>query len=94
MRPLRTAATSSQPGRERIVATLTRLPHHDAKMTSGSRLNVNTPRPRRTSSAARSAWRSENASTRSGSSAMIRSKCALVNAEMRGFVRASGGRTA
>ena len=41
-----------------------------------------------------SACRSENPSTRSGSSATIRSIFALVNAETRGFsLRARGGRT-
>ena len=56
-------------------------------------LNVTTAMPRLISSAARSACRSENASTRSGSSATILSNFALMNAEIRGFCRASGGRT-
>src|ERR1700704_383234 len=49
--------------------------------------------PRRTSSAARSACRSENASTRSGFSDSILSNFALMNAETFGLSRASGGRT-
>jgi hypothetical protein len=40
-----------------------------------------------------SAWRSEKASTRSGFSASILSKRALMKAETFGFRRASGGRT-
>ena len=40
-----------------------------------------------------SACRSENARIRSGSSASILSKRALMNAETRGLLRASGGRT-
>src|SRR5215831_5112122 len=56
-------------------------------------LNVSTFSPRRTSSAVRSACKSENASTRSGSSATILSNFALMNAETFGFSRASGGRT-
>src|SRR4029450_5961226 len=40
-----------------------------------------------------SACKSENAKTRSGSSATIFSKLALMNAETFGFLRASGGRT-
>ena len=56
-------------------------------------LNVTTMCPRRTSSAARSACRSENARMRSGSSASILSNFALRNADTRGFSRASGGRT-
>jgi len=56
-------------------------------------LKVTTAMPRRTSSADKSACRSENASTRSGSSASILSNFALMNAETFGFRRASGGRT-
>ena len=56
-------------------------------------LKVTTMWPRRMSSAAMSACRSENARMRSGRSASILSKRALMNAETFGFWRASGGRT-
>ena len=53
-----------------------------------------TSTPRRISADAMSACRSENPSTRSGSSATMRSIFALVNADTRGFSRrARGGRT-
>ena len=57
-------------------------------------LKTCTSTPCRTSSAAMSACRSENPSTRSGSSARILSILALVKADTRGFsLRARGGRT-
>ena len=56
-------------------------------------LNVTTGYPRRMSSAAMSACRSENARIWSGFSASILSKRALMNADTFGLLRASGGRT-
>ena len=56
-------------------------------------LKAKTVTPRRISSRAISACRSENARTRSGCRAVILSNFALVKAETFGLLRASGGRT-
>ena len=55
-------------------------------------LKAKTVTPRSMSSRTISAWRSEKARTRSGSTARILSNLAVVKAEILGFLRASGGR--